>query len=169
LVPDAARRLLGRPTPPPEQPATAWWATEWLCEVARCLVLADASSDLGAVASLHPAVDPQDAQGATADIVDRVVEQGWDQAASTGWDGVRCSVAAGLLHDPWCRAELAEWYDAGSYCRFAGANRPSAAALLAALRPLLPADVAEAVHRILSRWDLGDRSEARERSRRHPG
>lgn len=155
LVPDAARRVLGRDTPPPGQPVTAWWATEWLTEVIAAAVGGAPLRSLADVVARHPAVDDEELAGSDADVVAFTIERGWDHAHLTGWDGVRRSVAGGLLRDPSCPAALAGWYDAGSFSRYAQASRPSARRLLDGVAPLLPGHTRAAVERVLVAWGLG--------------
>lgn len=160
LIPDAARRFMARPTPPPDHPVTAWWAGEWLAEVADLVAdMAGASPSpsgcpLEAVVACHPAVDEGEvrAMRGTPELVGFLVERGFDHAHLTGWDGVRQSVAAGLIHQAACPAPLAQWFDAGSFSRYATALRPPPEELLRAIEQDLGPATASAVERILGAW-----------------
>jgi hypothetical protein len=152
LVPDAARRSLGRPTPDPEGSVIGWWATEWLAEVARLVRSHPGCWTWHDVAAVHPALAEDELPERTVDLVDLVIERGRDHARLTGWEGVRASLAAGLLADPVCPAGLAGWFDAGSFSRFADAARPSPLQLRSMLAAQLSAASLAALDRVLWAW-----------------
>jgi hypothetical protein len=154
LVPDAARRFLGVATPPPAVPVTHWWAAEWLIDVAGLATLALRPLTLAQVVACHPAMEPDEALDPGGDVLALTVQRGWDHAHLTGWDGVRSSVADGLLTDGACPAPLARWFDAGSFCRHALAHRPDPRLLLDHLAPVLAPGVAPAVGSVLDRWRI---------------
>lgn len=157
LIADAAQRFLDRPTAPPADPVWTWWAGAWLREVAEA---GTAPMSLSQVASCHPAVDAEEVVAVVdggADLVDFLIQRGLDHAHLTGWDGVRRTVASGLLDDPDCSAALACWFDAGAFCRYSGAVRPPLPALLDALAPVLPPEVRAQVRSVLDGWAGGRR------------
>lgn len=154
LVPDAARRAMGRPTPPPDLPVTDWWAGEWLTEVADMVRSSPSGCALDTVVACHPAVDDSEVRAlrGTPELVGFLVERGFDHAHLTGWDGVRASVAAGLIEEVACSAPLAQWFDAGAFSRYVAAVRPRPEQLLRALQPDLGPTTAAAIERILGAW-----------------
>ena len=154
LVPDAARRFLGLASPPAEEPVTVWWAVDWLRDVAELLASGTERYGLADLVAAHPAVARDELPEGTSSLVRFLVERGWDHAQLTGWEGVRTSLAAGLLSDGSVPAELAAWFDAGSFSRYALAVRPWPGELLDVLGPGLDPVVSRALSQILTAWTV---------------
>lgn len=152
LVPDAARRFLGRGTPPPQDPVTAWWAVEWLRDVVQLLAERPRPCGLADLVAAHPGVAGDELPHTASSLVRFLVDRGWDHARRTGWEGVRTSLAEGLLDDPSIPPQLAAWFDAGSFSRYALAVRPRPGDLLDVLVPRLDPQVAGALSQILTSW-----------------
>jgi hypothetical protein len=156
LVPDALHRVLDRPTPPPSEPVTVWWAMEWLDDLADLLTSSAGRPTLEAVVACHPAVDPDEIVGSEA-LLAWFVERGLDHAHLTGWDGVRQGIAQGVIGAGVCPAELADWFDSGSFSRFARAVRAEPRTRLDELADRLGPALTGAIGEVLHAWSRSRR------------
>lgn len=158
LVPDACRRALGRPAAPPVEPVSLWWAREWLDEVRSLVRAGPTPPPVAEVAACHPAVAPEEVAAPGPELLPWLVQRGRDHAHLTGWDGVRRSVASGIVASASCPPALAAWFDAGSFSRFESAVRPQPLDRVAELRRLLDPAGADLVAGALGAWVVdGDR------------
>lgn len=135
-VPDVLRRCLGLPTPPPQVPVACFFAALW------CTAIAEAAGagrgrilDWTGAERLHPAYRPGRPLARSAA----------EQARGIGWDGVRWQLVEGRWRLPGLEAELAAWFDDGSFARWI---EPWADPT--ALDPLLSADARRRLRRLLA-------------------
>lgn len=139
LVPDALRRCLHLPTPPPDVPVATFFTAVWFGAVRA--VGAASSRPLGweQLQSLHPSHHPGRPLAVTAR----------EQASGIGWDGLRWQTVERRWVVPSVSPELAAWFDDGSFARWI---QPSSADL-AAVTGLATRDAVLRMARLLG--DLG--------------
>ncbi|MCU1354283.1 MAG: hypothetical protein JWM05_3492 [Acidimicrobiales bacterium] len=115
-LPDVLARVMRAPTPPPTDGPAAWLEAAWLDQVfARAAADPGRSWTWRGLVQLHPLVDPGEAPTPAA-VRARVERAG----APGGWERLRVQLASGSRPaPPPCTAELAAWFDEGSFARFA--------------------------------------------------
>jgi hypothetical protein len=148
VVADACRRALGVPTAPPPSSTLGLWALAWLDRVVDAASRADASRRLRAwpqVAELHPAVGPLG--GHTSGLAGPAALARAARALAEDWPWARlrehAATASTPGHPP--SPELSAWMDEGMWARWLLSRLPAPEDVLAAVRALLPARLAEDV------------------------
>lgn len=157
---DTCRRVLGLPTPAPEQGPEGWWAMMWLDRIFAEVVLEPARRlSWPEVVAMHPFVAAADQLGAVdhhattagCSFAARLVEV----ASALTWSVIRSAVAAGpdpVAHvDP----DLAAWLDDGSFARAVMEPYLAVPALLAELAGLLAEGVHAEIVAAVHEWGLG--------------
>jgi hypothetical protein len=144
-VADACRRALGLPTAPPPTSTLELWTLAWLDRIVDVAARAHAPARLrtwAQVADLHAATgarhDPLALAAAAAALA-----EAWP------WSRLRAEPSVVDGPGPVPAADLAGWMDDGMWARWLLARLPGEDDLLAAVRALLPADVAAGVEAVV--------------------
>ncbi len=148
LVPDALRRSLGLPTPPPDSSTCRVFAVGWLSALVRA-ARAGARLDWGRAVRMHPAVEALALAGENVDVA----TAGLLLARAHGWPELRGAVIARRWR---CAidADEAARHDEGSFSRRLLSTLPDVDALLADVHRELPPSVSKRVTVVLRRWAL---------------
>ncbi len=116
-VVDALRRSLALDTAPSNYGPAWYWLLVWLHDLAT---LADKGS-IGVIeaARWHPALEPDDIADADDpdEVTERCLDQLYEHARMTRWEGVRAGAIDGWLDLGSCPPDLARWFDAASFGR----------------------------------------------------
>ena len=136
-VPDACRRMLGLPTPPPSSSMTTFVFGAWLAVLDGRDRSADDVLDWSQIVGLHPVASTLPAAPTAAQLAAATRELG----ESMDWDRFRCVIAAvgGFPFGP-DGAAMARWSDAGMFSRWAVDELPRPDAALARIADLVSAD-----------------------------
>ncbi len=146
-IPDAMRRALDLPTPPPSTGPHGYWFLAWLSAVAD----ASATDPLD-VAAWHPGIDPRelDAGELDDDLASFCIDRLAEHAAITGWEGIRRCAVEGWLDIGSCEPSLATWFDDGSFSRHVLGQLVEPADALDRLAPSLPSETIRLLTRTLA-------------------
>jgi hypothetical protein len=147
-VADACRRALDLPTAPPPRSTLGLWTLAWLDRLVDVASRADAASRLATwaqVAELHAAVGPLTREVAGASGPAALAASARALAEAWTWARLRADPAVVELPDRRPSPQLAAWMDDGMWARWLLSRLPDRADLLAAVRALLPARLAEGV------------------------
>ena len=148
VVADACRRALGLPTAPAPPSTLGLWTLTWLDRVVEAAGHAPAGAGLrswSAIARLHAAAGPPGDEPLT--VLDPASLAGAAAALAQTWPWSRLRADPSVLDvaGPPPAANLAAWMDDGMWARWLLARLPAPDDLMAAVRALLPAALAEGV------------------------
>jgi len=147
---DVCRRTLGLATAPPDHPPGLFWDDWWLESLMQEAMLDPRGLTWTQAAALHPLADELP-RGAEPRHIRRLV----GQRAARGWEALRTTAVEGngavLADGSCCSADLASWYDEGSFSRAVLGVLPRREAVVDTLAALVSAPVLAAVRDALSR------------------
>ena len=151
---DVCRRTLGLGTAPAEHPPGLFWDDWWLESLMQEAMLNPRGLTWTQAAALHPLADELP-PGAEPRHIRRLV----GRRAAHGWEALRTTAVEGngavLADGSCCSADLASWYDEGSFSRAVLGVLPRRDAVVDTLAALVSAPVLAAVREALStRVDL---------------
>jgi hypothetical protein len=146
---DVCRRTLGLATAPAEHPVGLFWDDWWLESLMQEAMLSPQGLTWTHAAALHPLADELPV-GAEPRHIRRLVEH----RAAGGWEALRTSAVEGngavLADGSCCSADLASWYDEGSFSRAVLGVLPRRDSVVDTLAALVSAPVLAAVRDALS-------------------
>ena len=140
-IPDVFSRCLGLPTPPPDVPVEGFFAAVWLAAIRQRAEASPRPLSWSEVERLHPA--HRDDRPLPVAVV--------QQAKGIGWDGVRWQTIEGQWALAGVDAELAAWFDDGSFARWIYAQPEDLAAMGPTITEEAHVHIA-ALHRVLGIW-----------------
>jgi hypothetical protein len=160
-VPDACRRVLGLPTPPPEVDIDAVWSICWAERVLAGALLRPGGLSWSDVVDLHPGVSIASDRGsirlgdASRVSADVRLEIGHRLGAEITWDQSRRLIAGAPTEAVGVRPEVAAWMDDGMFSREILGVLAPLGSILVELEPIVAADVRGAIERSIRRWATG--------------
>lgn len=148
LIPDAMHRALGLSTPVGDADPAGYWLVSWLYS----MVAHDAVS-LPDALRWHPGLDPRDVpdDASESDYIELAAEALRNWADEVGWSGLWSMAVSGWIEPGVCDAELAAWFDEGSFIRHISAVLPPPDVIALTVAEVLPPDTARMVIELAGR------------------